>query len=269
MTGMIPLAWTDLAAVSLLLLVNAGLALLVEVGLARQYMIAAVRMVIQLTLVALVLEMLFRVASPLWTGLLLLVMAAFAGHEVMARQQRRFVGWWGFGLGSTVMTLAAAVVTLPAVAAVLQPEPWYHPRWAVPLFGMILGNAMTGVALGLNTLTTTAARERGVIEARLALGSDRWQAFRPVTRQALRSALMPIINSMAATGVVFLPGMMTGQILAGAEPGEAVRYQLFVMFLIGGATGLGVMGALAGGVWRLSDGRDRLRLDRLASERKW
>jgi putative ABC transport system permease protein len=75
---------------------------------------------------------------------------------------------------------------------------------------------------------------------------------------------MPIVNSMAATGLVALPGMMTGQILAGAEPAQAVRYQLLIMFLIAGGTGLGATAAVLAGALRLTDRRDRLRLDRLA-----
>lgn len=78
---------------------------------------------------------------------------------------------------------------------------------------------------------------------------------------------MPIINAMAATGVVALPGMMTGQILSGVDPTEAVKYQLLIMFLIGGATGLGVLSAAAIGTGRLTDRRHRLRLDRLGPRR--
>jgi len=80
----------------------------------------------------------------------------------------------------------------------------------------------------------------------------------------MRSALMPIVNAMAATGLVALPGMMTGQILAGVEPTEAVKYQLLIMFLIAGGTGLGSLAAVMGGAYRLTDGRHRLRLDRLS-----
>ncbi|MDH3741680.1 MAG: ABC transporter permease, partial [Hyphomicrobiales bacterium] len=79
------------------------------------------------------------------------------------------------------------------------------------------------------------------------------------------SGFMPIINAMAATGVVSLPGMMTGQILSGVDPTEAVKYQLLIMFLIGGATGFGVLLAVLGNIWRLTDERHRLRLDRLRS----
>jgi putative ABC transport system permease protein len=93
------------------------------------------------------------------------------------------------------------------------------------------------------------------------------QAIAEIRREAMRSGMMPIINGMAAAGLVSLPGMMTGQILAGASPVEAVKYQILVMFLIAGGTGLGATSAVLAGVLRLTDGRDRLRLDRLAAPR--
>jgi len=150
-----------------------------------------------------------------------------------------------------------------ALTVAVRPTPWYEPRYALPLLGMVLGNVMTGVSIALNDLGLTATRERNAIEAQLALGASWWQALRPTTRRALRSGFIPIVNSMAATGVVSLPGMMTGQILAGVDPTEAVRYQLLVMFLIAGATGTGVLLAVFTALWRLTDERHRLRLDRL------
>ena len=122
---------------------------------------------------------------------------------------------------------------------------------------------MTGIALGLNTLTTAAVRDKAAIEARLMLGASRLEALGGPVRDALVTALMPIVNAMAAAGVVSLPGMMTGQILAGVAPGEAVKYQILIMFLIAGGTCLGAFAAVFAGALRLSDHRHRLRLDRL------
>jgi hypothetical protein len=163
-----------------------------------------------------------------------------------------------------MMASSVLVITFALLTA-LRPDPWYDPRYAIPLLGMILGNCMTGIALGLDTLTTGLMNRRDGVEARLMLGATRWQAARPVTRDALRSALMPIVNSMSATGVVSLPDMMTGQILSGVPPAEAVKYQILVMFLIAGGTGFGAVAAVIGGVYRLTDRRHRLRLDRLAT----
>ena len=258
----------DLALAALLVVLNGGLSLALQLGLTRQLTIATLRMIVQLLLVGLVLEVLFSLVSPLWTGLAALVMLLFAGREIMARQERRLTGFWAYGLGTSCMLVAATLVTLFALVVQVNPDPWYHPRYALPLLGMVLGNTMTGIALGLHTLTTGLTRDRAAVEARLALGATRYEAVLPVSRAAMRTALMPIINSMAATGLVALPGMMTGQILAGVDPVDAVKYQILVMFLIAGGTGLGATSAVMAGGHRLTDARHRLRLDRLTPSRK-
>lgn len=259
----IALSYWDLALAALLILINGALSLALSLKLERQLLIATARMVVQLILVGLVLTTLFSLVSPFWTGLAALAMIAFAGGEVTARQERRLSGGWSYGLGTGCMLFAAGLVTIFALATQVSPDPWYHPRYAIPLLGMVLGNTMTGISLGLHTLTSTLVRERNAVEARLMLGASRQEALLPVTRAAMKSALMPIINSMAATGLVSLPGMMTGQILAGADPEEAVKYQLLVMFLIAGGTSIGATGVVWAGGRRLTDARHRLRLDRL------
>ncbi|MCH6588955.1 MAG: iron export ABC transporter permease subunit FetB [Proteobacteria bacterium] len=259
----ITLSYTDLAVAAVLVILNAALSIGLRLGLEWRLLIAAGRMVVQLALVALVLKALFAVVSPLFTAAAALVMVLFAGREVMARQTRRFTGLWAYGLGTTSILAAATIVTVLALTTQVKPDPWYDPRYAIPLLGMVLGNTMTGVSLGLDRLVTAAARERSAIEARLALGQEFSEAMGTITRDALRGGLMPIINAMSAAGLVSLPGMMTGQILAGVDPVEAVKYQILIMFLIAGGTGLGVLAAVLGGVRRLTDGRHRLRLDRL------
>ena len=263
----IELDYGDLALAAVLVMVNAALSLALQLRLERQLLIAAARMIVQLVLVGLVLTTLFRLVSPFWTAVAALVMVLFAGREIMARQDRRLAGAWAYGLGTGAMLVAAGLVTIFALATQVRPEPWYDPRYALPLLGMILGNTMTGISLGLHALTSGAVRRQVAIEARIALGADRMSALLPVTREALKSALMPIINAMSATGLVALPGMMTGQILAGVEPVQAVRYQLLIMFLIAGGTGLGSLAAVLAGVYRLTDSRHRLRLDRLTAAR--
>ncbi len=260
----IPVSNLDLASAALLLLLNAGFSLMMQLGLARQVLIAAARMTVQLILVGLVLKSVFAIASPWVTATLAIAMGLFAGYEVRNRQERRLRGVWGYGLGAGTVTLAAMLVTVFTLKVQIQPEPWFEPRYAIPLLGMMLGNVMTGVSLALNDIGLTLSRERAAVEAQLCLGATRWTALKPVTRRALRSGFIPIINAMAATGVVALPGMMTGQILAGVDPTEAVRYQLLVMFLIAGATATGVFLAVFGSLARLTDDPHRLRLERLS-----
>ncbi len=242
---------------------NGALSLALRLGLAKQFAVAALRMVVQLVADGYVLTLLFALVSPWLTALAALVMVLFAGHEVAARQHRRLAGGWTYGLGTGCMLMAAGTVTAFALLTQLRPEPWYHPRYALPLLGMVLGNTMTGISLGLDVLSNGLVQQRAGVEARLALGATRRDALLPVMRTALRSGFMPIVNAMAATGVVALPGMMTGQILAGAAPVEAVKYQILVMFLISGGTGLGTLAAVIAAAYRLTDSRHRLRLDRL------
>jgi putative ABC transport system permease protein len=268
MNEYINLSYADVAIASIFVLVNAALSLVLDLNIHRRMLIAAIRMVVQLSIMGLVLIALFKTVSPYLTALAMLGMALFAGREIAARQERPLAGWWSYGLGTACITTASMLVTVFALTVSLQARPWYDPRYAVPLLGMILGNGMTGIALGIHNLTAGLANRRGAVEAQLMLGADRRTALGPVIRQTLQSALMPIINSMSATGIVSLPGMMTGQILGGVSPGDAVKYQILIMFLIAGATGIGAVAAVVGAAYRLTDSRHRLRLDRLGPPRK-
>ena len=259
----IALDYWDLASAASLMIINAGLSIIFQLGLARRLLISATRMVVQLTLVGLVLKALFAAHSPALTVLVALVMVGFAGREAVARQERTFEGYWSYGIGTTCMCVAALTVTLFAVTTQFEATTWFDPRYAIPLLGMILGNTMNGVSLCLDRMLSTAHRERVAIEARLSLGADARTALSSISRQAMRAGMTPTVNAMAATGLVSLPGMMTGQILAGVEPVEAVKYQILVMFLIGGGTALGVFAAVMLAARRLTDNRHRLRLDRL------
>ena len=151
MDSYIALSYWDLAAASILVFINAGLSVIIQVETASQPAYCgnphggAAHAGGPGTDV-----------SPLWTGLAALVMVLFAGHEAAQRQERRLSGWWSYGLGTGSMMLSSIVVTVFALLTALRPNPWYDPRYAIPLLGMILGNCMTGIALGLDTLTTSA-----------------------------------------------------------------------------------------------------------------
>jgi putative ABC transport system permease protein len=248
----------------LLILALAGLSLHLKLGVEKQLLLAAARSTIQLLLIGLVLKALFAHAQLGWVALIAAVMIIVAGREVMVRQKRRLLGWWGFGVGTVSMFVSSFTVTVMALVMVIGPTPWYAPQYAIPLLGMVLGNTMNGISLGLDRLTQDAAQKRPIIESRLALGQSWDMAISDSRREAIRVGLIPIINSMAAAGIVSLPGMMTGQILSGTPPVEAVNYQILVMFLIAGGTGFGTMVAVNLAARRLFDERQRLRLDRLS-----
>jgi len=263
LSGVIPLTPLDLILASGLVIAVAVLSWLLKLGIGRQLGIAAVRTAVQLLLVGLVLRALFANVHLGWMALVASIMLLAAGREVRARQGRRFVGLWGYGLGTVSMFVSGFTVTVLALAVFIGPTPWYTPQYAIPLLGMVLGNSMTGIAISTDRLTEIAWSRRDVIEQKLMLGYDRSQAMLEVRRESMRAGMIPTINSMAAAGIVSLPGMMTGQILAGSTPVDAVLYQILIMFLISGSTGFGTVIAVSLAVRRLFDDRHRLRLDRL------
>lgn len=253
----------DLTLAAGLVLLLALMSWRLRLGVGQRVLIAAARSAVQLVLLGLVLSVLFELKSLPWIGALTLFMLTVAGWEVMTRQQRRYRGPWGMGIGILSMFLSSFSVTLLALLLIIRVEPWYQPQYLIPLLGMLLGNTMSGIAIALDNLTRHAWEGRGRIEARLLLGADWDTAIAEIRRDALRSGLIPIINAMATAGIVSLPGMMTGQILAGSPPLEAAKYQLLIMFLISAGTGLGSVAAVWIGSRRLFDERQRLRLDRL------
>ncbi|MCR9187949.1 MAG: iron export ABC transporter permease subunit FetB [Alteromonadaceae bacterium] len=262
----IDLAWWKLGLAALLVLALAGTGYLARLGITRNLLIAALRTVIQLALIGLVLEALFASSGFYWIALMALFMLLVAGREVVARQGRRLQGWWAFGIGTGSMFVSSFSVTVLALSVVIGPDPWYTPQYAIPLLGMMLGNTMTGVSLALDRLNESVWRQRAVIENRLMLGQTWKQALEDIRRDAMRSGMMPSINAMAAAGIVSLPGMMTGQILAGSPPAVAVKYQILVMLIITVGTGFGALMAVSWGGRRLFDDRERLRLDRLVKQ---
>ena len=261
--SIIALTPLDLALAAVLVMVLAALSWMLRLGVGRQLLVAALRTTVQLLLIGLVLKALFENVHLAWLGVVSLSMLLLAGREVMVRQKRRFRGWWGFGLGTLAMFVSSFVVTILALTVIIDNQPWYLPQYAIPLLGMLLGNTMNGISLGLDQLTRAAWEQREVIEQRLLLGGSWREAIGDIRREAMRVGLVPIINAMAAAGIVSLPGMMTGQILAGAAPVIAVNYQILIMFLIAAGTGFGTMVAVSMGARRLFDRRHRLCLGRL------
>jgi putative ABC transport system permease protein len=261
--GLIILSPVDLGIAAGLVLLLALLSWRLKLAVGRRMLIAAVRSTIQLLLLGLVLKALFQTANPWLIAGLAAVMLGVAGYEVLARQRYRLTGIWGYGTGTLSMFLSSFSITVLALLVLLQPAPWYTPQYAIPLLGMLLGNTMTGIAVSLDNLTRQTLDKRHEIEARLALGHTAVEAIGDIRRDALRAGLIPIINAMTTAGIVSLPGMMTGQILAGSPPMEAAKYQLMILFLIAAGTGLGSMSAVLLGSQRLFDARSRLRRDRL------
>lgn len=220
---MITLSALDLALAAVLVCLSAALTHALRLATAGRLLIASARALVQLLVVGLLLKLLFASADLLWVAAFAAVMLGVAGYETLARQRRPLSGPWGYGVGALAMFLSSFTVAIVALTVIVGPDPWYTPQYAIPLLGMLLGNTMTGVAIALDRLTQSAHEQRGPIEARLILGQPWREAISDIRADSMRAGMIPTINAMAAAGVVSLPGMMTGQILAGSPPLEAVK----------------------------------------------
>ncbi|HEY0779463.1 MAG TPA: iron export ABC transporter permease subunit FetB [Gemmatirosa sp.] len=240
--GPVDVPWPALALAAALVLVAVGIARWQRLGLARRFAVGAVRATVQLVAVGYLLTGLF--AADRWWLVLLALAAMLAAATQTAASRPKLAGEarTGAARGALVQAsglalLLGAGLTLAYVdAVVLRVRPWYDARYLVPLFGMILGNAMNGAALAAERLASELQLRRGEVEAWLALGASPAQATAEAARQAMTAALLPAANALTVVGIVQLPGMMTGQILAGQSPLLAVRYQLVVVFMLAGAT---------------------------------
>lgn len=236
------LSGLDLAIASALILINGVLSVLLRLQLERQLLVAGIRTVVQLLAIGYVLGWVFQhawwyVVLPLMCGMTLI-----AGISASGRGERRYRGL----LTDSVLSvwLSSWLVTAIGLFVILRVRPWYEPQYAIPILGMILGNTLTAVSLGMERMTRELSARRDQVETLLALGATRWEAARGAAAQAVRAGMMPTLNQMSVVGIVSLPGMMTGQILAGQSPVEAVRYQIVIMFLIAASSALGTVCAV-------------------------
>lgn len=257
----IPISLVQLTLSGLLILINIVLSLLLKLGLERTLIIATVRMVVQLLLVGYVLNWLFTLEHPGSILAIAFLMAFIAGISAVNRTSRRFLGVYWRSLVSVLV--ASFLITNITVIGIIQVKPWYDPQYFIPLLGMVLGNTLSGISLSLDRFMEGLVRNRQQIETLLALGATRWEATHSEIQAAIKTGMIPTINSMMVMGIVSLPGMMTGQILAGASPLDAVRYQIIIIFAIASGTALGTLGVVLLTWQVLLNSSHQLRLDRL------
>jgi putative ABC transport system permease protein len=224
------LSYFDLLIVSGLVVVSVALSLAQRLGLAQDIVISCIRAFVQLTAVGIVLAVLFRNVEFYWVALAVLVMILAA---VQAGRGRLESNLPGLTRDIAFSIAIVSVVTLVfVVGLVIRPGLWYDPQIIVPLAGMIVGNTMTATTLAANHYLAELRLQQQDVEALLALGATSDQAAENVSRESVRSALIPTIAGMMVVGIALLPGTMTGQILAGQDPTQAVRYQLVVQYMM-------------------------------------
>lgn len=237
MQGPIDIGWPQLA-LCLLFVTAAGVAsLALRLRLERDLLWGSLRTFSQLFLLGLVLRHVFGMEQG-WVVLgLFWLMLAFGVRIIRGRVKEKTVRY----LDTTFLSmfLSYTLVTLIVTSLIVRVRPWYEPRYFLPLGGMIIGNSMNAIAVALDRLFGELRKSRPLVEMRLAHGAGMWEATSDLVRNAVQAGMIPSINAMMGVGIVFIPGMMTGQILAGADVLIAVKYQIMVMLMLVGSTALG------------------------------
>lgn len=240
--GVIAIGWLELGLATGLILITGLVALALGLGVTRSLWIATARTYAQLLALGLVLGWVFDIRSPwLVLGIMLLMLSVAAG-TVMRRVPDAPSG--SLTRAFLSMALTAFTITFVVTGLVVRVEPWYLPRYVIPIAGMIIGNSMSGMALALERVFSDLDKREGEILALTALGATPWEAARDSVRSALRAGMIPGINTLSAVGIVFIPGMMAGQVLAGADPMVAAPYQIVVMLMIATSDVLGSTAAV-------------------------
>ncbi|UZJ42540.1 iron export ABC transporter permease subunit FetB [Prosthecochloris sp. SCSIO W1101] len=208
--------------------------LVYQLGLNRDIAVGTVRTFAQLFLMGYVLTFIFQLEN-LWGTLgIFVIMAVAAIFIVQGRVKEKQISYL---LPSFLtMLISYFVTTLFVTGLIIGVTPWWEPRYFIPITGMVIGNSMSALAISLERLFKEIRQQKGLIETRLCLGANYKEASSKMFKDAVTAGMIPSINAMMGVGLVFLPGMMTGQILAGADPLQAIRYQIIIMLMLVGST---------------------------------
>lgn len=241
MSGVVQISIFRFSLIYLLLLLVLAVMKKCQIRETKLLVVSSIRMTVQLVLAGLILTYILSNPHPVFTTIYILVMDLFAVYRVISKNKglnRRFqaaiAGAMSFSGLSVLAFFVFAVVN----------QNIFNPQYAIPLSGMLFGNVMTGVNLGIKSFRENIESERLRIETLLDFGGKPQQVLLPFVNRALETALLPTLNSMVGMGIVSLPGMMTGQILSGTLPTTAILYQIAITVAICTVVCLSVFGSL-------------------------
>ena len=220
-----------------LVIITGIISSLLQLGLVKPLIWGTIRAFVQLSLIGYVLTYVFKLNSLLVIIPLIFIMAWVASREATRRISNAPAN--PVPLAFLSLTASTFVVGLIVVAVIISPHPWYSARVMIPIFGMLLGNSMNAIALCLDRLYSEVQAHADEVEQLLCFGATPWEAVITLVKKAVSAGMMPTINSLMIVGLVSLPGMMTGQILAGMNPQSAVRYQFVVMIMMAASVSIG------------------------------
>ena len=229
----------QLALCFIFVAIAGGSSLLFRLGLEKDLLWGTIRTFAQLFLVGYALKYIFQLNNPVVVLLLLVFMIFWAAHAIRGRVEEKKVAFFL----PTFVSMVASYTTVSGVvtAVIIQVDPWYTPQYFIPLGGMIAGNSMNAIAIALDRMFADLRSRGDRIELALSLGATYQEATADILRNVIKAGMIPSINALMTVGLVSLPGMMTGQILAGADPTQAIKYQIIVMLMLVAATAIGTV----------------------------
>eukprot|EP00529_Nitzschia_sp_RCC80_P012120 CAMPEP_0113500018 /NCGR_PEP_ID=MMETSP0014_2-20120614/32076_1 /TAXON_ID=2857 /ORGANISM="Nitzschia sp." /LENGTH=568 /DNA_ID=CAMNT_0000394269 /DNA_START=435 /DNA_END=2137 /DNA_ORIENTATION=+ /assembly_acc=CAM_ASM_000159 len=195
-------------------------------------LVGVIRSFIQLSILGFILDPIFKWGVDMWWVVIgyTFLMVLLASYESSARSKYFLDGQ--FWMVLFPMMTVIAFVSIYAFGVILRPAPLWDPQYVIPVVGMLLGNCINGVSLGLNSILTSLVESAREIELLLSFGAGPYEATARLVRDAIRTGAMPLMNSMAVIGIISIPGMMTGQILGGTSVMQAARYQILIIYFI-------------------------------------
>lgn len=262
----VKVVWWNVVLAFVLFLTNCVMSMYMSLGISKMLIIAGIRSIIQLLAVGYILKPLFATSHWEFVALYGCFMLWITAVEGMSRPSYSYAGM----LRHIAISILGAVVTILIYGMLLVIQwvtkvPWWEPQYFIPIGGMLLGNSLAGISLALTTVLEELATGQDRIEILLAVGATRFEATKGVIQRSLNTALVPQVTQMSIVGIVSIPGMMTGQILAGADPVQAALYQIAILFLITTATALGSVITVFLAITHIIDNDHRLRSERLRS----
>ncbi|KAI8385046.1 uncharacterized protein BYT42DRAFT_564494 [Radiomyces spectabilis] len=257
------LHWWNVGVAASFILINGLMSVTLGLKLEKSLFVSSVRCLVQLTIMGLILEDVFKANNPYLVMFMTFVMVFLSTNEVVYHKSEMSYG----GMYPSVLLstgFSTFFVGILGTKYALSEEPFWIPEFFIPTVGLLLGVSTSGIAVGLSTCLSEVGTHSDEIELYLAFGASRWEAAQSVAIEAIRLAMLPSINQMSVIGLITIPGAMTGQILGGAPILNAVRYQQIITFLISATTGLAVLLSVIACLNRLIDDHHRLRPERVS-----
>ncbi|KAI0052324.1 UPF0014-domain-containing protein [Auriscalpium vulgare] len=256
------LTWSNVTLGLSFVVFDAAVSHMLSLGVGSSLMVAAFRCVVQLTLVATILERVFDTNNPLAVAGIALLLNVLGTFETVANKCKRryrhmFVSVLAGMLFSTIPT------SIIGVRFAMGVTPFWRPEQYIPIVGMLCGSTISNVAVSVSYVLKELDENRDKTETYLAFGASRLEACRPIAREALRLALTPTINQMSVLGIIAIPGMMTGALLGGASVQQAARLQMVIMFMISASSALASIITTLIALLVCVDGEHRIRPDRI------